>query len=185
MATQNKIWPSKQCMNCFTFEKGRRCLRVILRYCSKDPLLRSAGDCMQSTPAAARTCRARVPAMGPTAISGPAPTLCRLCKAGSADTAFNSGDGANSVCVCVCVCAGGNRANTHLHVTHTQRVQTHYPHAAPRNNHTHTRWEPRDKNKARKAVERKLLRNSRAVLDVFRSGEDEGNGSMFSAGQSK
>ena len=27
---------------------------------------------------------------------------------------------------------------------------------------THTRWEPRDKNEARKAVERKLLRNSRA-----------------------
>ena len=32
--------------------------------------------------------------------------------------------------------------------------------------HTHTRWEPRHKNEARKAVERKLLRNSRVVLDT-------------------
>ena len=53
------------------------------------------------------------------------------------------------------------------------------------NTHTHARWEPRDKNKARKAVERKLLRNSRAVLDVFRSGEDDRDGSIFSAGQNK
>ena len=66
------------------------------------------------------------------------------------------------------------RTHTHTHTnTHTHT-------------HTHTHFgEPRNKNEARKAVERKLLGNSRAVLDVFRSGEDEGNGSTFSAGQSK
>ena len=42
-----------------------------------------------------------------------------------------------------------------------------------RSNKTNTCWEPRNKNRARKAVERKLLRNSRAVLDVFRSVEDD------------
>ena len=45
----------------------------------------------------------------------------------------------------------------------------------------HTRWEPRNKNKARKAVEGKLLRISRAVLDVFRFGEEADGGDMFSA----
>ena len=46
----------------------------------------------------------------------------------------------------------------------------------------HTRWDPRDKKEARKAVERKLLGNSRAVLDVLRFGEEADNGDMFSAG---
>ena len=50
----------------------------------------------------------------------------------------------------------------------------------------HTQVENRkNKNRARKAVERNLLRNSRAVLDVLRSNEDDSDGSMFSAGRSK
>ena len=53
---------------------------------------------------------------------------------------------------------------SHCHPRYTNTLSKELPHT-----HTHTRWEPRDKNEARKAVERKLLRNSRAVLDVFRS----------------
>ena len=47
--------------------------------------------------------------------------------------------------------------------------------------HTNTRWEPQNKNEARKAVERKLPMNSQAVLDVFRFGEEADDGSVFSA----
>ena len=47
------------------------------------------------------------------------------------------------------------RSHTHAHThIHTQT-------------HIHTCWEPRDKNRARKAVERTILRNCRASSDVL------------------